>query len=112
MFETTPCIQLAAMLDGSGWELTDASTQHAGQQSKRLITSQICGDGFNRCKAAALKGINHEISNTRMFYTLLHKHVMDVVHDYKAPNVGCHAPPQRHIAPRECVEGACVGSIG
>ena len=105
MFETTPCIQLVAMLDGSDWELTDAIIQHAGQQSKRLVTSQICEDGFNRCKAAALKGINHEISNTRVFYTLLHKQVMDVVHDYKAPDIGCHAPPRGTSLPENVWKG-------
>ena len=99
MFETVPCQQLVTMLQQANWTLTPAIIEHCSNTSKRFVTSQLCEDGFNRCKRQVTQAANHEMSNSRVFHTLLKTSVIQQVHNYKAPDTTSYTVPR----------GVCLG---
>ena len=105
MFQIVPCQQLVCMLETTGWQLTQPITEHCYKLSCRLVTSQICEGGFHRAKQAAKKGAAHQISDERVFHTLLKRRVIDVVHDYQTPDLSCLVPPRQGSLPSHAFKG-------
>lgn len=106
MFGTTPLLQYTEWLDLTGWQLSPSLAAHAVANSKRLATSQLCEDGFNRCKRATASGANHLISNQRSYFTVLDKKVIDGVHRYRAPDVSACVVPRGASLPPRFFQGA------
>lgn len=94
MFSTVAGQQYVCMFQASGWLLTDTIRQHAKDKAKRFITSQLCEDGFNRCKRTSGRAGNKDISSDTTFHTLLKTNVADVVHRYFAPDVSAITVPR------------------